>query len=121
MQTFISNQVGRTFILKLEQGEDLIEGIESLIATHDVANAVILTGIATLDRISLNVVQGSIPSTLSPTTGKPPARWSPSTALSATVMCTFTEYWRIPPTPTPDTSTAVVAFFTWRRWSSKNC
>lgn len=59
MQTFVSNQVGRTFILKLEQGEDLIEGIESLIATHHVANAVILTGIATLDRTSLNVVQGT--------------------------------------------------------------
>ena len=59
MQTFISNQVGRTFILKLEQGEDLIAGIEALVQAHHVANAVILTGIATLDRASLNVVQGN--------------------------------------------------------------
>lgn len=59
MQTFISNQVGRTFILKLEQGEDLLAGIEALVQAHHVANAVILTGIATLDRASLNVVQGN--------------------------------------------------------------
>lgn len=59
MQTFISNQVGRTFILKLEQGEDLIGGIAALVAEHGVDNAVILTGIATLDRASLNVVQGT--------------------------------------------------------------
>lgn len=59
MQTFISDQVGRTFILKLEQGEDLIAGIETLVAKHHVANAVILTGIATLDRTSLNVVKGT--------------------------------------------------------------
>lgn len=56
MKAFTSNQVGRTFVVKLEQGEDIIESIEALIAEQGIENAVVLSGIATIDRSVLHVV-----------------------------------------------------------------
>jgi len=56
METFVSNQVGRTFILKLVQGEDLLESIETLIKENNIENAVVVSGIATFDRSSLHMI-----------------------------------------------------------------
>ena len=56
MEIFTSDRVGRTFVLKLEQGEDILEGIEKLIERENVENAVVLSGIATVDRLSLHMV-----------------------------------------------------------------
>ncbi len=56
METFISDRVGRTFVLKLVQGEDLLENIERLIKEESVENAVVVSGIATVDRCRLHMV-----------------------------------------------------------------
>lgn len=56
MEAFTSNQAGRTFIVKLEQGEDIIGSIEALIAKQGIENAVVLSGIATIDRFALHMV-----------------------------------------------------------------
>ena len=56
MEIFTSDRVGRTFILKLVQGEDILEGVEKLIEEKHIENAVVLSGIATIDRSSLHMV-----------------------------------------------------------------
>ena len=56
MERFISDQVGRTIILKLVQGEDLLESIEALIREEKLENAVIVSGIATFDRSRLQMI-----------------------------------------------------------------
>ena len=56
MEKFISNQVGRTFILKLVQGEYLLESIETLIKEENIENAVVVSGIATFDRSRLHMI-----------------------------------------------------------------
>ena len=59
METFVSDRVGRTFILKLEQGEDLLEAIEQLIKEQRIENAVVVSGIATFDRSVLHQISGT--------------------------------------------------------------
>ena len=56
METFVSDRVGRTFILKLVQGEDLLESVERLIAEEGLENAVVVSGIATFDRSRLHMI-----------------------------------------------------------------
>ena len=56
MERFVSNQVGRTIILKLVQGEDLLESIEAAIKAESIENAVIVSGIATFDRSRLHMI-----------------------------------------------------------------
>lgn len=56
MKSFVSNQIGRTFVVKLVQGEDLLESIEKLIAEQKIENAVVVSGIATFDRSSLHMI-----------------------------------------------------------------
>ena len=56
METFTSEKVGRTFIVKLVQGEDLLESVEKLISEHHVENAVVVSGIATFDRSALHQI-----------------------------------------------------------------
>lgn len=56
MDCFISERRGRTFILKLEQGEYLLESINALIKEKNIANAVIVSGIATFDRSVLHMI-----------------------------------------------------------------
>ena len=56
MEVFTSHQVGRTFIVKLVQGEDLLESIERFVAEHHVENAVVVSGIATFDRSALHMI-----------------------------------------------------------------
>ena len=56
METFISDRVGRSFVLKLVQGEDLLESIEQLVREEAVENAVVVSGIATVDRCRLHMI-----------------------------------------------------------------
>ncbi len=56
MEYFVSDRVGRTFVLKLVQGEDLLESIENLIREEKLENAVVLSGIATFDRSRLHMI-----------------------------------------------------------------
>ena len=56
MERFVSNQVGRTIVLKLTQGEDLLESIEAAIKAEGIENAVIVSGIATFDRSRLHMI-----------------------------------------------------------------
>lgn len=56
MEHFVSNQVGRTFILKLTQGDDAIHSIKVLVEQEHIENAVIVSGIATFDRSRLHMI-----------------------------------------------------------------
>lgn len=56
MEAFVSDKVGRTIVLKLVQGEDLLESIERLIEEEKIENAVIVSGIATFDRSRIHIV-----------------------------------------------------------------
>ena len=56
MERFISYRVGRTIVLKLVQGEDLLESIEALIRAEGIENAVVVSGIATFDRCRLHMI-----------------------------------------------------------------
>ena len=56
MERFVSNQVGRTIVLKLVQGEDLLESIEAAIKSESIETAVIVSGIATFDRSRLHMI-----------------------------------------------------------------
>ncbi|MCD8363378.1 MAG: DNA-binding protein [Lachnospiraceae bacterium] len=59
MESFVSNQTGRTFVVKLVQGEDLLGSIEALIAEQKIKNAVIVSGIATFDRSCLHMISAT--------------------------------------------------------------
>ena len=56
METYVSDRVGRTFILKLVQGEDLLGSVEKLIREEKIENAVVVSGIATFDRSRLHMI-----------------------------------------------------------------
>ncbi len=56
METFIADRVGRTFIVKLVQGDMLLESIERLIREEAIENAVVVSGIATFDRARLHMI-----------------------------------------------------------------
>ncbi len=56
METFVSDRVGRTFIVKLVQGEDLLGSVERLIREERIENAVVVSGIATFDRSRLHMI-----------------------------------------------------------------
>ena len=56
MDCFTSKHIGRTFILKLEQGEFLLESIQSLVKDKKISNAVIVSGIATFDQSRLHMI-----------------------------------------------------------------
>ena len=56
METFVSDRVGRTFIVKLVQGEDLLGSVERLIREEGIENAVVVSGIATFDRSRLHMI-----------------------------------------------------------------
>jgi predicted DNA-binding protein with PD1-like motif len=55
MKHFVSQKVGRTFIIRLEKGDLLRESITKLAQTEGVENAVILSGIATFDEVHLKM------------------------------------------------------------------
>ena len=49
MEKYISTQVGRTFIIKMERGDYLRESLINLAKNEKIKNAVIVSGIATFD------------------------------------------------------------------------
>lgn len=55
MKSFISEKVGRTFIISLEKGDLLRESIEELTKKEMVKNAVVISGIATFDKAQLQM------------------------------------------------------------------
>lgn len=70
MEYFRPLSAGRTLLLRFDRGDLLLEGIAEALARERMANAVVLSGIGTLDRCVLHMVT---------TTGFPPvehfARW----------------------------------------------
>ncbi len=55
MKSFVSEKVGRTFIIRLEKGDLLRESIEELAKKENINNAVVLSGIATFDKAQLQM------------------------------------------------------------------
>ncbi|MBO7709218.1 MAG: DNA-binding protein [Lachnospiraceae bacterium] len=56
MDYYTSERIGRTFILKLVQGDCIRESIEKLVEKEQIRNAVIVSGIATLDRSRMHMI-----------------------------------------------------------------
>lgn len=70
MEYFSTKEFGRIFILRLDQGDMVLESISELAAREGVKDAVVISGIGTLDKCTLHMVM---------TTGYPPVehfeRW----------------------------------------------
>jgi predicted DNA-binding protein with PD1-like motif len=63
MDHFPTKGIGRTFVMRLDQGDYVLESIISLIQKEAIRDAVIVSAIGTLDRCKLHMVM---------TTGYPP-------------------------------------------------
>jgi hypothetical protein len=63
MDYFSTQEIGRVFVLRLDQGDMVLESINELIAKEGIKDAVVISGIGTLDRCTLHMVM---------TTGYPP-------------------------------------------------
>jgi len=63
MEYFSTEELGRTFTLRLDRGDCLLEGIEGLIRKENLKDAVVVSAIGTLDKCKLHMVV---------TTGYPP-------------------------------------------------
>jgi len=63
MEYFSTEQIGRVFVLRLDQGDMLLESIKELIAKEGIKDAVVISAIGTLDMCVLHMVT---------TTGYPP-------------------------------------------------
>ena len=55
MKSYIANEVGRTFILRMEREDLLKEKILELCSQNNVSNAVVLSGIATFDIVNIQM------------------------------------------------------------------
>jgi len=70
MEYFTGQQIGRTFVLRLDPGDFVLESIKELIKKENIKDAVVVSGIGTLDYCVLHMVM---------TTGYPPVehfeRW----------------------------------------------
>lgn len=70
MEYFSTQEIGRIFVLRLDQGDMVLESINELIVKEGIKDAVVVSGIGTLDRCTLHMVM---------TTGYPPVehfeRW----------------------------------------------
>jgi len=56
MNYFTADGIGRIFILRLDQGDFVLEKINELIKKEDIKNGVVLSGIGTLDNCTLHMV-----------------------------------------------------------------
>jgi predicted DNA-binding protein with PD1-like motif len=63
MEYFTADELGRAFVLRLDQGDYVLEGIMDLIRKENLKDAVVTSAIGTLDRCRLHMVT---------TTGYPP-------------------------------------------------
>src|SRR5665647_183115 len=70
MEYFSGQEIGRTFVLRLDPGDFVLESIKELIKKENIKDAVVVSGIGTLDYCVLHMVM---------TTGYPPVehfeRW----------------------------------------------
>ncbi len=55
MKHFIAPAVGRTFIIRLERGDDLLEVLRELAKKENISNAAIVSGIATFDEVNMHM------------------------------------------------------------------
>lgn len=55
MRSFASNKAGRTFILCMERGDFLREQITELCRSNGISNAVVVSGIAALDTVNMQM------------------------------------------------------------------
>ena len=73
MKSFVGKGLGKVYTLRLDQGDYLLESIEKFISDNNIHNAVVISGIGTLDYCVLHMVM---------TTGYPPVehfeRWEDS-------------------------------------------
>ena len=56
MKYFIGKEIGRTFVLRLDEGDYLLESINELIYNEKVNNGVVISGIGTLDNCVTHMV-----------------------------------------------------------------
>ncbi len=56
MEYFSTEKAGRTFVLRLDQGDYVVESIEALAQEADIKDAVVTSGIGTLDQCTLHMV-----------------------------------------------------------------
>lgn len=63
VEGFVAEGFGRVLVIRLDPGDLLLEGVAELAARHGFRNAVVVSGIGTLDRCYLHAVT---------TTGYPP-------------------------------------------------
>lgn len=56
MKSFKSEEIGRTFILRLDQGDMVLESIKNLISKEKIKDAFVISGIGTLDKCVLHMV-----------------------------------------------------------------
>ena len=56
MEYFGSNKLGRTIILRLDQGDMVLESINELIAKENITNGYIVSGIGTVDQYNIHMV-----------------------------------------------------------------
>lgn len=56
MEYFSTQQMGRTFVLRLDQGDMVLENINELIAKEGIKDAVVISAIGTLDMCVLHMV-----------------------------------------------------------------
>ena len=49
MKYFSTEEIGRVFVLRLDQGDMVLESINQLIADEGIKDAVVVSGIGTLD------------------------------------------------------------------------
>jgi hypothetical protein len=66
MKSFTNGTFGKVHVLRLDRGDYLLESIEQFIKTQNINNAVVLSGIGTLDYCVLHMVM---------TTGFPPVEY----------------------------------------------
>ena len=56
MKVFTQDKVGRIFILRLDQGDFVLESINELIERENIKNGVVVSAIGTLDYCTLHMV-----------------------------------------------------------------
>ena len=55
MKHFVASSVGRTFILRLERGDDLLDVLKELAQKENISNAAVVSGIATFDEVNMHM------------------------------------------------------------------
>ena len=56
MDYFLSKEIGRSFILRLDQGDYVLESIRDLISKEDIKEGVVISAIGTLDKCVIHMV-----------------------------------------------------------------